>query len=61
MLLSNPRRRVKMMAPRIAKGTDNSTVIGVAQLSYWAARNRKTMISAKEKINGATFPASFCC
>ena len=37
------------------------TESGVAQLSYCAARKRKTMISASEKISGATLPASFCC
>ena len=36
------------------------TDIGLAQLSYWAARNRNAKMIASPKRMGARLPASFC-
>ena len=59
--LGKLRNSSAISAPRMAMGTMRNTATGSVQLSYSAARNRKTKISDSRKMPVACPPASFSC
>ena len=59
--LDRSRSQVATRAPNTPKGTAVSTASGSDQLSYWAARIRKTMTSASTKMTVVSALASFSC
>ena len=54
-----PRSQMAVMAPSTPNGTAVSTVSGSDQLSYCAARIRKTMTSASTKTREPPLLTSF--
>src|SRR5262245_62250992 len=57
--LVSPRANVATTAPTTPSGTTSNTVIGIDQLSYSAARHRKTMASDNAYSSGACDPDFF--
>ncbi len=54
------RRKIPTKAPRTAMGVPKSTLKGSDQLSYWAARIRKTNSSESAKMTDTGTPSRAC-
>ena len=50
-LFSMPRTRIDRKAPMQATGRERMTAMGTDQLSYWAAKKRKTNRNAKARTS----------